>query len=304
MNLLNAMSVFVRIVDAGSLAAAAEASDLSPAMVGNHLRSLEQHVGMTLLTRTTRSQNLTEFGKVYYARCLDILDLVADTDTLAQQSKAVPRGRLRVNAPHAFGAGWLMPALADYARENPQVDIDLVLDDHVADLVDDDFEAAICIGEVADEDVITRPLSPFALQFCATPGYLAAHGEPREPADLAAHDCLFYTYGRQRTSRIVKHQLSLTGPEGPVDVAVAARIHVNSAIALRQAALSGIGIGLLPDAVIADDLEQGALVAVLADYAPPRQPIHLIYRRDRRITPKLRSFIDFVVARFTDPTRV
>ncbi|MGN8157062.1 LysR family transcriptional regulator [Salinisphaera sp. SWV1] len=298
MNLLNAMTTFVRIVDEGSLVAAANSSGLSPAMVGNHLRALEERTGMTLLNRTTRRQSLTEFGRLYYRRCVDILELVEDTDMLAQQSQVTPRGKLRITAPHAFGADWLMPALTDYTAQYPQVTIDLVVDDRLFDLVDDQFEAAIRIGELANEDLVARPLSPFRSLLCAAPGYIAAHGQPAEPAELVDYDCLLYTYARQIHADLSSYVLNLAGPAGAVDVTVTGRVYVNSAAALRRAALSGMGITFLPERAVADDIERGDLVNVLPDYRSPERPLHLLYRRDRRLSPKLRNFIDFVLARF------
>lgn len=298
MNLLNAMTTFVRIVDEGSLAAAANSSGLSPAMVSNHLRALEERTGMTLLNRTTRRQSLTEFGRTYYRRCIEILELIEDTDALAQQSQATARGKLRITAPHAFGADWLMPVLMDYTVHHPQVNIDLVVDDRVFDLVEDQFEAAIRIGELADEDLVARPLLPFQSILCAAPGYIAARGQPTQPGQLIDHDCLLYTYAHQIRAELSTYVLNLVGPEGLVDVTVAGRVYVNSAAALRQAALAGLGITFLPERAVADDIEQGRLVTVLPAYRSPERPLHLLYRRDRRISPKLRSFIDFVIERF------
>ncbi|WP_424820537.1 LysR family transcriptional regulator [Salinisphaera sp.] len=292
------MTTFVRIVDEGSLAAAANSSGLSPAMVGNHLRALEERTGMTLLNRTTRRQSLTEFGRVYYRRCVEILELIEDTDMLAQQSHAVPRGKLRITAPHAFGADWLMPALTAYTAQYPQVNIDLVVDDRLFDLVDDQFEAAIRIGELANEDLVARRLSPFRSVLCAAPAYIAARGQPHQPTELVDHDCLLYTYARQIHADLSTYVLNLEGPGGEVDVTVSGRVYVNSAAALRRAALSGLGITFLPERAVAEDIERGDLLNVLPEYRSPERPLHLVYRRDRRISPKLRSFIDFVVERF------
>lgn len=298
MDVFKAMSVFVRIVDEGSLATAAAASDLSPTMVGNYLQALEKRLGVTLLNRTTRRQHLTEFGKIYYTRCVEILDCVADTEALALQSQAEPRGRLRISAPRAFGVDRLTPALADYAKRYPQIEIDLVISDRLMDLLGDGIEAALRIGPIRDDELIARPLAAIQPMLCAAPSYLAAHGAPREPADLADHECLLYTYTAQLDAGTVNARWLLTDTAGTIDLSVPGRIHINSPAGLRRAALAGMGITLLPEPVIADDIESGALVALLADYAPPGLPLHLIYRRDRRISPKLRSFIDFIVARF------
>ena len=297
MNVFKAMTVFVRIVDEGSLSAAAASTNLSPTMVGNYLQRLEDRLGMTLLNRTTRRQHLTEFGRVYYQRCVEILELVEDTEAIAVQSQAEPRGRLRITTPSSF-SGRLMFALADYGRDYPRIDIDLVITDQIMALVDDGFEAAIRIGPINDEELIARPLLPLQRVICATPDYLKRNGCPQEPADLRDHDCLLYTYSAQLNAGTVNATWDLVGPDGVTEVTSLGRIHVNNSAALRRAALAGMGIALLPEPLIHEDLAAQTLVPVLADYAPPSRPMHLIYRRDRRLSPKLRSFIDFIVDRF------
>jgi DNA-binding transcriptional LysR family regulator len=298
MDLLRAMRMFVRVVDAGSLTAAAAEFDLTPTMVGNHLQALEDRLGARLLNRTTRRQNLTEIGKVYYERCVDILDLVDDSDALALELQTIPKGRLRITASAVFGAARLMPALSDYSKLYPKVYLDVVITDAVVDLAEDGFEAAIRIGSLQGSDLVARPLAPYRLMICAAPDYIARRGEPLTPQDLAQHNCLGYTYSSRSVWRSAQALWRVTGADGETSIPISGSMQVDSAQSLRQAALAGMGIVMLPEIMMAEDVEAGRLVHLLQAYAPPVRPMSLLYLRDRRMSPKLRSFIDFVVDRF------
>lgn len=298
MDIVRAMTIFVRVVDTGSLTAAAAECGLSPTMVGNHLQALEDRLGTRLLNRTTRRQHLTEFGKAYYDRCTEILGLVGDADALAQEAQASPRGRLRITASATFGTERLVPALADYTARYPQVNLDLVVTDAVVDLAEDGFEAAIRLGTPHGADLVARPLMPYRLTICASPAYLTARGAPSHPDDLARHDCLAYSYSARSEWRSAQAAWNMTGPEGEVSVPIAGRVQIDSAQALRQAALAGMGIVMLPEIMVSRDMADGQLVRVLPAYQAPVRPLNLIYLRDRRMSRKLRSFIDFVTERF------
>jgi DNA-binding transcriptional LysR family regulator len=298
MDILKAMDIFVRVVDTGSLTAAAAECDLSPTMVGNHLQALEDRLGTRLLNRTTRRQNLTEFGKVYYERCAEILGLVGDAEALALETQTVPKGRLRITASATFGTERLMPALADYAARYPKVDLDVVITDTMVDLAEDGFEAAIRIGSLQGSDLIARPLAPYKLMICAAPSYLARRGEPSRPEDLGQHDCLAYTYSSRSEWRSAQAVWRMTGPDGEISVPIGGRVQVDNAQGLHRAALAGMGIVMLPEIMLTKDVEVGRLVRLLPGYTPPTRPLNLIYLRDRRMSTKLRSFIDFALDRF------
>jgi DNA-binding transcriptional LysR family regulator len=298
MDVFRAMGLFVRVVDTGSLTAAAVECDLSPTMVGNHLQALEDRLGTRLLNRTTRRQSLTEFGKIYYDRCLEILGLVGDAEALALETQSVPKGRLRVTAPVTFGTELLMPALAEYGRLFPKVDLDVVITDAVLDLAEDGFEAAIRLGNLPDADLVARPLAPYRLTVCAAPAYLAARGEPMRSEDLGQHDGLAYSYSPRSEWRSAQAVWRMTGPDGEISIPFAARLQTNSAEGLRRAALAGMGIAVLPEIMVSEDIASGRLVRLLLGYVPPIRPMTLLYLRDRRMSPKLRSFVDFVVDRF------
>jgi len=291
MDLLDSMKVYVLAVEKGSLSAAAAECGISATMAGNHLRMLEKRLGMRLLNRTTRRQALTAFGEDYYARCKEILRLVAETDAQAQSLRLAPAGKLRVTAPVTFGAEALTPALSAYLERYPEVSVDLTLSDRVADLMEEGFEAAIRVGELADSPLVAKPLAPYRLMICASPDYLARKGTPRTPDDLSRHDCLSFTPASMTHWRF-------EGPEGPYRVPVSGRVRVNQGQALRVAALHGLGIVLQPAILLEADVQAGRLVRLLPEHELPSRPMHVLYLPDRYRSPKLRSFVDFVVEHF------
>jgi DNA-binding transcriptional LysR family regulator len=298
MDLLRAMEVFVRVVDTGSLTAAAERCEISPTMVGNYVQALENKLGVSLLHRTTRRQHLTEFGKAYYERCLEILGSVADLEAMALDTLAAPRGRLRIAAPATFGTECLLPAMKEYLERYPAVDVDIVLSDAVADMVENGFEVAIRLGTLTDSGLIARPLAPYRMMICAAPDYLERRGTPKVAADLAEHDCLAFTYSPSSEWHDAGSKWRMKGPEGSTTITVTGRAKVDSAQALRRAAVAGMGIVMLPVVLLQEEVAAGRLVQILAQYELPSRPLHVVHLPDRRMSPKLRSFVNFVVERF------
>jgi DNA-binding transcriptional LysR family regulator len=286
---LTSIAVFVHAAEKRSFAATAEAFDISPTMVGKHVRYLEERVGARLLNRTTRQQSLTEVGRVYYERCKQLL---ADADALdhsADELRASPRGLLKVHAPVSFGSQRLAPALAAFLRMYPEVDVDLALSDRAIDLVEEGYEAAIRIGPLADSGLVARPLAPYRMWLCAAPAYLAEHGTPHSARELGTHNCLSFAYWTKKNSwRLGKDE----------SVAVKGRLTTNNGQALRAAAVAGLGVIMQPEVLVEDDVASGRLVRLLADHELPSRPMHLVYVADRQPTPKLRCFIDFAVATF------
>src|SRR5258708_2444993 len=285
------MEMFVAVVDAGSLTAAAERFDLSSAMVGKHIRSLETRLGTRLLTRTTRRQSLTEIGRQYYEQCRRILGEVKSAESLAEEMAATPRGVLKVTVPLTYGVEVFSPAATDYLNAWPEVSLELDLSNRIVDLVEEGFDAAVRIGRLADSNFVARPLKPYRMRACASPAYLARMGTPRTPAELVRHECLgFLHWGREG-------QWRLEGQSDGADSLRPARFRANNGQALKVAALRGFGLVLQPEALLAKEIESGQLVSVLEDYLPDGAPVHLIYPRDRRATPKMTTFVDFVMER-------
>lgn len=194
MDLFQSMSVYVKVVESGSMTAAALQCEMSTTMVGNHLRALEQRLGVQLLQRTTRRQRLTEFGSVYYQRCLEVLGLVADSERLAEQTLDEPRGILRVTAPLTFGVERLAPALSEFSLQCPQVKLDVILTNRRPDLLESGLDVAFRLGHFDQSNLIARPLIDYTLTVCASPEYVARRGMPLTPEELRQHDCLSFAY--------------------------------------------------------------------------------------------------------------
>jgi DNA-binding transcriptional LysR family regulator len=284
--------LFVKAVDLGSFSAAAADQRMSSQLVGKQIQKLEQRLGMQLLHRTTRRQSLTDFGRSFYERAKVILSEVEAAEGLAAEARAVPTGRLRVNAPVSFGMHTLAPRLPDYMRAYPRVTVELSLNNRAVDLVDGGFDAVFRVGHLNDSGLIARALAPYRLVLCASPSYVAGRPALCTPNDLARHDCLGYAHTELRT------HWSFDGREGRVTVPVDARLLVDHGEPLLQAALAGLGVMLQPLELVREALADGRLVRLLPDYEVPTRPFHVLYAPDRRVTPKLRSFVDFAVASF------
>lgn len=296
MDRLTSMATFVKAVELGSFAATGDALNISPQMVSKHILFLEARLGTRLLERTTRKQSLTDFGSTYYERCKLVLAEVEAAESLAAQSRAAPRGRLRITAPISFGAQTLTPMVNAYLRDNPEVEIDLILNDRFVDLVEEGFEVGFRIGPVPKSNLVARAIRPFRLVACASPAYLAARGHPAEPGDLARHSCLQYAFWStpvagewcfERDGRV--HEPAVTG-----------QFRTNDARSLLAAALQGYGIAYIAEYLTEDALADGSLVRVLPDYRAPERSMHMLTMPQTRPTPKLRTFVEAALAAFGD----
>lgn len=292
MDKLLSMEVFVATVDAGSISAASEAFNISPVMAGKHIKFLETRLGSRLLTRTTRRQSLTEIGRQYYERCRGILADIKAAESGAEAMRAAPRGTLKITAPVSFGTQCLAPAVTDYLALHAEVNLELNLNDRVVDIVEEGYDAAIRIGILDDSGLVARPLTPYRMMICAAPAYLKRAGVPRVPADLAHHQCLDFLHWNKGLA------WRLEDPHGVQSELPASRFRSNNGQALRMAALHGFGIIMQSGILLTDDVAAGRLVPILEGYLPAPRPVHLVYPRDRQPTPKLSTFVEFVVARF------
>lgn len=292
MDRLLSMSVFAKAVEAGSFTAAGEALHMSSQLVGKHVQALERQLGVLLINRTTRRQHLTETGAAFYERVKIILAEVEAAESLAAMSHRTPRGRLRVNAPVTFGIHALSRRLPEYLAAHPGVSIDMSLSNRYVDLIDEGFDVTFRVGELPDSGLIARPLAPYRLKLCAAPAYLATSLPITHPDDLIHHECLGFSHTELRT------HWTFLGLKAPITVAVSGRLMVDCGEALLTAALAGAGLLLQPCELVQDALASGKLVEVLSDYPPPARPFHILYAPDSRMTPKLRSFLDFAVATF------
>jgi DNA-binding transcriptional LysR family regulator len=291
MDVFRSMKAFVTAVQAGSMSAAAEQLGLSPAMVGQHVAALEVRLGTRLLNRTTRRQSLTDFGATYFDQCRDILERVALAELEAETLQTAPRGKLRITAPTTFGAERLVPALRAYREIASEVELDVVLTDRNVDLVEEGFDIAFRIGTPPDSRLIARPLAPYRMMICAAPDYLARNGKPEHPDDLSSHETIGFTPAARSSWRISRG-------DDVVEVAPLRHLTVNSGQAVRMAARAGLGIVMQPVILLAADVDDGQLVQLLPDWRLGERPMSLLYYRDQRMTPRMRSFISFAMTEF------
>jgi len=283
MNVFESMKVFVQVVERGSFSAAANALDMSATMVGKHLRGLEKHFETQLLHRTTRRQSLTTAGNNYYQHCKTVLELVDEGESMVRKEQQLPSGKLRISAPVVFGKYALMPFIDSYMEQYPSAIIDLTLTDGLADIANDDIDAVIRIGAPPDStNIIARPLTPYRLVLCASPHYLEKNGVPHTPDELAQHQCL------SLSPKVLNEWLGNSAWQGSLN----SRFTSNSSDALRQAALSHMGIILQSHFLMAEDIQNGRLVELLIDHPLPEREINVLYPIQRYRTARLSCFLD------------
>jgi DNA-binding transcriptional LysR family regulator len=293
MDKLSGLRAFVKVVEHGSFTEAARSLRLSRSAVSKAVMELEQELGAQLLNRTTRSATPTENGRAYYERAVAILADLEEADLAVTRMQAEPRGLLRINAPMSFGTLQLGPALAAFMENYPALQIHLTLDDELIDALQEGHDVTLRIGDLASSSLIARRLIGLPRVFCASPAYIARRGAPAHPRELKDHDCL--TYGFLATG----NQWKLTGADGEHAITVPWRLCANNAEVLKEAALHGLGIALLPMFIAGSALASGALVPVLRDYQAPGIALHAIYPPTRHLSSKVRLFIDFLVERFS-----
>jgi DNA-binding transcriptional LysR family regulator len=292
MDKLESLRAFVKVVQHGGLSAAARDLRLSRSAVSKYLIDLETELGVQLLVRTTRSASLTENGLAYYERVVAILAEIDEADAAIGSLQSEPRGILRVNAPMSFGTLHLGTAIADFMEKYPELKIQLVLSDELIDPVREGFDVTLRIADLPSSSLIARKISPAPRVICAAPSYLQRHGAPQHPNDLREHECL--TYGHLATG----YQWKLSGPDGDHWIQIPWTLCTNNAEVLRDAAVKGRGVALLPTFIAGADLRTGALTAVLTQYKAPEISVYAIYPQTKHLSVKVRVFIDFLAERF------
>ena len=292
MDRLNAMTLFVEVAKRGGFTPAARHLGLSRARLSKAVDQLEKYLGARLLNRTTRRVSLTGIGRVYLQRCEAILEDIDELEEIAARQSSEPAGRLAVAAPTSFGILQLEHAIPAYLGQYPAVQISLYLADRLVDVVAEGFDLAIRIAELEDSSLVARRIAPCRRILCAAPGYLERNGEPRVPQDLAIHHCLAYA------NELKPDLWRLHGPEGIESVRVNGPVCADNGDILRAAAVSGLGITLLPTFIVGADIRAGRLRQVLADYCPPPLSIHAVFPSRRYLSARVRSFVDFLVAYF------
>lgn len=293
MDTLDLIRTYLAVVDTDSFTKAGDKLGKSKALVSKHVSELETRLGARLLHRTTRSLGLTEIGRAYYERAQQIL---ADFDGLEEQIRShsgSPRGMLKLTAPQALGELVIMDLVTAFRRQHPAVTLDVLLADRVVDLVAEGFDVALRVVAMNDSSLIARKLCDARLMLCAAPSYLERRGRPKSLEDLADHHCVVDTNIRWRESwRFMR--------DGePISVKVRPALSVNSASAVRDALIAGIGIGLAPEFAVAKDVRAGRLVSLFEDQAIPPYGVYLVYPHRNHLSAKVRAFLDFSVDWFS-----
>ncbi|MCO4203003.1 LysR family transcriptional regulator [Aeromonas taiwanensis] len=293
MDRLTALRVFVCVVEQGSLSGAGEKLEMSRAMVSRYLAELERWMGARLLHRTTRRLSLTGPGEEALNRARAMLALGDEMEQLAVRGDDAPKGQLRVTSSYSLSDALLVKAANDYLGRYPGTAIDILLLDRTVNLVEERIDLALRITNDLDPNLVARRLGTCHSVVCASPAYLARHAPPQQVQDLALHNCLTYTY-------FGKSLWEFQGPHGPESVPVSGNLSANISNLLLSATLDGAGISLQPRYSVQSHLESGALVPLLSQWQPKRLGVYAVYGTRKQMSPLLRSFLDFLVARMAD----
>jgi DNA-binding transcriptional LysR family regulator len=289
------MKTFTAVVEAGSFVGAMETTQLSKPAVSRQVAELEVHLGTRLLQRTTRRLSLTSEGQTYYQRCKEVLLAVQEAEAEVGSSTGEATGRLRIGAPQTFGALHLAALWGRFAAANPKVTLDIVLSDRVVDLVEEGYDLVVRIARLSDSNLVSRKLAETRMVLCASPPYLAQHGTPAEPSELAQHDVISYTYWS--TGDV----WSFEGPMGEVTVRTRSRINANNGDTCRAAALAHQGVILQPDFLVSRDLRDATLVELMPEYRAAELGIFAVYPTRKQLPLKVRRLVDFLVEALQAP---
>ncbi|TMJ54847.1 MAG: LysR family transcriptional regulator [Alphaproteobacteria bacterium] len=288
MDRLTSLTAFVRVVDSGGFSAAGRRLNMSTTMVSNHVQSLEDRLGARLLNRTTRKVSLTEVGKAYYDRAVQILADLEQADDIAGALQSTPRGMLRVyTATHIVQ--FVSPVVAEYLGAYPEAKVDLSIGERTIDLIDEGFDIAIRLTPPPDSSLIVRSLATWRHVLCCSPDYFERHGRPQQLSELTDRNCIRHALYPYDEWRFVDRKGT------PASVRVSGNLISNSGETLRRAALQGVGVCLAAGFLIADDLESGRLIRLLPEYRPVEFAMNAIYPHRHHLSAKVRSFIDLLV---------
>ncbi|TPI46569.1 LysR family transcriptional regulator [Mesorhizobium sp. B2-9-1] len=294
MDRLDAMSLFVATVEAGSLSAAAKRAGVPLPTVSRKLSELEKHLKTRLLNRSTRRLTLTDAGQSYLAACRRILDEVSEAERDAAGEYSSPTGELVITAPVVFGRLHVLPVITGFLAVYPQVDVRLTLSDRITQLVEEHIDLALRIGELPDSAMVAIRVGSIRRIVCASPAYLALHGTPATPQDLAGHDCVTFE------GLAAPATWSFGAGKAETTVAVRSRLQVNTAEAAIDAAIAGLGLTKVLSYQADAAVRAGALRVVLEPFEPPPWPVSLVHAGQGRLPVKLRAFLDFAAPRLKE----
>lgn len=291
---LLAMTVFVKVVEQGSFARAAERMNMSTSAVSRHVAELETHLNTRLLNRTTRRISLTESGQAYFERALHLLADLEEAEAVVSSSTVTPRGTIRLTCSTSFGVPHLAPAIGAFQALHPEVRFDISASNRFVDLVEEGLDLAIRIGELGNPNLIARKIGNMRLVACASPSYLKRNGTPKHPDDLTAHNCFAYEY-----APVKNLWRFLDRKQNGISVKIDGSVHANNGEMLAAIAAAGAGIALEPDFIVKPMLASGELVEILKNFRPAPYNIYAVYPSRRHLSAKVRTFVDFLVVRYS-----
>lgn len=291
MDRLHELEVFVAVADAGSFARAGVRLRLSPPAVTRAISALEDRLGARVFNRTTRSLAITDVGQRFLESARRILADLATAEKEAVGEAATPQGHLTVTASVTFGRSALAPIVCDFLGQNPRVTASVLLLDRIVNLVEEGIDVAVRIGPLPDSNLIAKRVGTVHRLLVASPDYLTRRGTPTAPADLKRHAVIAFT------GLLPGREWRFGNGQRPNSVVLDPAIEINDALAAIQAAEMGHGITMALSYMVHDRIRDGKLVPVLADVAPPQQPVHLVYPQARLVAPKIRAFVDFAAPR-------
>jgi len=287
---LTGLIAFARAGSLGSYSAAARSLSVSPSAISKSIQRLERHLGVSLFTRTTRSLSFTTEGRALHEQALQLLRTVEDIEQTAKSARAQPTGTLRIAASLPVGLHIITPAVTQFRKRYPQVKIDLRLSDHIVGLAEESFDLAVRIGELADSSLLSRRLAPYRLCCYASPDYLAAHGTPHHPDELAEHNTVNLCY--QRTRQLFRWPFRQGDKE--IEIIPSSPVIVDASEAVIATIAAGGGIGMLASFMAAPWVERQILMPVLAEFAVERRNITAVWPASRRTNPAVRAFLDIL----------
>lgn len=292
---LNESLMFVKVVEHGSFSAAGRALGQPKTTLSRKVLELEARLGAQLLKRTTRRIGLTEAGAVYYEHCRRIARDLEEAEAAVNQLQAGPRGWLRFTAPVSLGLNAVSPLLAEFRARHPEVRLDMVLSNDSLDLIGNEIDLALRVGNLPDSSLVARRLAAFDAHVFASPGYLARYGEPLTPEDLEHHRVLALPKGRRGT----RWFWTLSDGQREQEFEIHPVIIANDPFALKPALFAGEGLMLTSDVVVGAEAAAGCVRRVLAGWSGPTVELNAVFPRDNMLSPKVRAFIDFLIERLT-----
>jgi DNA-binding transcriptional LysR family regulator len=283
---VNDVLVFVRVVQAGSFSKAAKQLGMPVSTVSRRVADLEAKLGVPLLLRTTRSLNITDIGRAYFDHGKAIAAEMEKAEALASGLQSIPQGLLKITATTDFGNQFLGKIVCDFLKANPRVQVEVVLTERVVDLIAEGFDLAIRMGELDDSTYLTKKIGSQDMQLYASPSYLKSREEPKHPRDLTKFDCIPFTAQERANEWLLKSS------KGEATVKVTGKASSNNMALVKEFALLGDGIALMPHYICADEVKKGRLKVILKEWASPAGAIHVVYPAQRFLLPKIRAFLN------------